>query len=162
MDVFCYLGLLGDSSMQQLAEQLAARAEAAAVQLEQQQQEQVSDGSAQQQPSSSNKALLRLLRQQMSARQIQADLGSPGFTDAAAAEAHAQRLLQGYAAALPFYEGMDERERGPADELLWQAAAALVQAAALQEGSSSDGTAGMRHLLQALLVLEAAAKGRPY
>jgi hypothetical protein len=78
--------------------------------------------------------------------------------------------MQQYAAALPFYEGMDERERGPADELLWQAAAALVRASALQAaGGTRDAAAsttssggGMAHLLQALLVLEAGAKGRPY
>lgn len=72
---------------------------------------------------------------------------------------------------MPLHQGLDERERGPADELLWQAAATLVAAAALQQNSSSgssDGsttsssTSSIKYLLQAVLVLEAAAKGRPY
>lgn len=77
-----------------------------------------------------------------------------------------------YAAALPCCEGLDVRERGPADELLWLAAAALMKAAALEQqqqqqqppggcepGSSSSS---MGFMVQALLVLEAAVKGRPY
>lgn len=94
-------------------------------------------------------------------------MGATSFTDPAAAAAHAQQLLQLYAAALPLYAGLDERERGPADELLWQAAAALVTAATLQqqqpsESSSSTTTSSIKYLLQAVLVLEAAGKGRPY
>jgi hypothetical protein len=96
--------------------------------------------------------------------QIHADLGGPTFDSPQAAAQHAFQLMALYAAALPHYEGLDERERGPADELLWLAAAALVKAAALettqqqQQGSAS----GIGYLLQALLVQEAAAKGRPY
>lgn len=114
--------------------------------------------------------------------QIQSDLGAPSFSTPAAAAQHAQQLLQLYAAALPFYQGLDERERGPADELLWQAAAALVAAAGLQQhtagttstttptdtnsantsSSTSSSSAFIGYLLQAVLVLEAAVKGRPY
>jgi N-terminal acetyltransferase B complex non-catalytic subunit len=101
--------------------------------------------------------------------QIQSDLGAPSFSTPAAAAQHAQQLLQLYAAALPLYQGLDERERGPADELLWQAAAALVAAAGLQQHtpgttttSSSSSSASIGYLLQAVLVLEAAVKGRPY
>jgi len=99
-------------------------------------------------------------------------MGAPSFTDPAAAAVHAQQLLQLYAAALPLYAGLDERERGPADELLWQAAAALVTAATLQQqqqqssessiSTSSTSSSSIKYLLQAVLVLEAAAKGRPY
>lgn len=72
--------------------------------------------------------------------------------------------MQLYAAALPLYQGLDERERGPADDLLWQAAAALVAAATMEASSSSSSSSSgcIKHLLQAVLVLEAAAKGRPY
>lgn len=97
--------------------------------------------------------------------QIQADIGAPSFSDPAAAAQHAQHLMQLYAAALPLYQGLDERERGPADELLWQAAAALVAAATMQHSSgttSSTSSDCIKHLLSAVLVLEAAAKGRPY
>jgi len=133
--------------------------------------------------------------------QLQADLGSPAFPDAAAALAHAVKLIQIYSSssAQPLYSGLDERERGPADELLWLAAAALMQAAALQQArqqlhvnGSSDAseavntatnnsstttaataaaaaaapclktTPAMYYMLLATLVLEAAAKGRPY
>lgn len=101
--------------------------------------------------------------------QIQSDLGAPSFSTPAAAAQHAQQLLQLYTAALPLYQGLDERERGPADELLWQAAAALVTAAGLQQHTSatttttsSSSSASIGYLLQAVLVLEAAVKGRPY
>lgn len=100
--------------------------------------------------------------------QVHADLGGPAFSDAAAAQAHAQRLLAQYAAVLPLSQGLDERERGPADELLWLAAAALMAASALQlRGSQqaaggASGSAGMGAMLSALLVLAAAAQGRPY
>lgn len=71
--------------------------------------------------------------------------------------------MQLYASALPLYQGLDERERGPADDLLWQAAAALVAAATMEaSGSRSSSSGCIKHLLQAVFVLEAAAKGRPY
>jgi N-terminal acetyltransferase B complex non-catalytic subunit len=165
MDVFCYLELLGSSGRQQLCDTLAQRAQHAAAAFQQLQQQAPKE-------QSSNKELLKLLRTHMSALQIQADAGVPHFTAADTAAQHAQQLLQMYAAALPLYQGMDERERGPADELLWQAAAALVAAATLTHSSSSSSSssdsnsssssAGIQYLLQAVLVLEAAAKGRPY
>lgn len=76
MDVFCYLELLGSASRQQLSSALAERAEQAAADFKQQQQE-----AGEQQ--SSNKALLKLLRRQMSARQVRHPFGyrlcpSPG------------------------------------------------------------------------------------
>jgi N-terminal acetyltransferase B complex non-catalytic subunit len=73
--------------------------------------------------------------------------------------------MQLYAAALPLNQGLDERERGPADELLWQAAAALVAAATMRHSNSNASSSSpdcIKHLLSAVLVLEAAAKGRPY
>jgi N-terminal acetyltransferase B complex non-catalytic subunit len=161
MDVFCYLELLGSSGRQQLCDTLAMRAQHAAAEFQQLQQRAPAD-------QGSNRDLLKLLRTQMSALQIQADAGVPHFKAPDAAAQHAQGLLQMYAAALPLYQGMDERERGPADELLWQAAAALVAAATLtnssssKSSSSSSSTASIKYLLQAVLVLEAAAKGRPY
>jgi N-terminal acetyltransferase B complex non-catalytic subunit len=103
--------------------------------------------------------------------QIHADLGGPTFDSPEAAAQHAQQLMSLYAAALPHYEGLDERERGPADELLWLSAAALVRAAALEStqqqasaptAADSSSTAGIGYMLQALLVQEAAARGRPY
>lgn len=96
--------------------------------------------------------------------QIQADLGGPTHSTATAAQQHALQLLQLYASYLPFYDGLDERERGLADELLWLAAAALMQAAALQQQAApADGnSSSLDYMIQALLVLEAAAQGRPY
>jgi N-terminal acetyltransferase B complex non-catalytic subunit len=73
--------------------------------------------------------------------------------------------MQMYAAALPLYHGLDERERGPADELLWQAAATLVAASTMQHSNGNTTSSSpdcVKHLLSAVLVLEAAAKGRPY
>jgi N-terminal acetyltransferase B complex non-catalytic subunit len=102
--------------------------------------------------------------------QIHADLGGPTFDSPEAAAQHAQQLMALYAAAVPHYKGIDERERGPADELLWLAAAALVKAAALESKQQHDSapnaapssSAGIGYMLQALLVQEAAARGRPY
>ncbi|WIA30679.1 hypothetical protein OEZ86_000751 [Tetradesmus obliquus] len=155
MDVRSYLPLLTGDSRTMLSRQLQLHAEQAAEELQQQQ------GVGKQQ--------LDLLRRQMAARQIHADLGGPAFDSPQAAAQHAQQLMALYAAALPHYEGLDERERGPADELLWLAAAALVKAAALesrqqqQQQQQQQGVAsGVGYLLQALLVQEAAAKGRPY
>ncbi|KAF6259405.1 hypothetical protein COO60DRAFT_1626075 [Scenedesmus sp. NREL 46B-D3] len=101
------------------------------------------------------------------AMDIHADLGGPTLDSPAAAAQHAQQLMALYAAALPHYEGLDERERGPADELLWLAAAALVRAAALeskqqQTAPHAAASSGIGYMLQALLVQEAAAEGRPY
>lgn len=69
MDVFCYLEALGSSSRQQLSGALADRAQQATQQFKQLQEQ-----AGSQQPgdnsSSNDKALLKLLRRQMSARQV--------------------------------------------------------------------------------------------
>jgi N-terminal acetyltransferase B complex non-catalytic subunit len=116
--------------------------------------------------------LLLLLLLAVMCIQIHADLGGPTFDSPEAAAQHAQQLMALYAAALPHYEGLDERERGPADELLWLAADAIVKAAALESKqqshqsapntAASSSSAGIGYMLQALLVQEAAARGRPY
>lgn len=67
MDVFCYLELLSGSSRQQLSSKLADRAQQAATDFQQQQQQPGESGSNNQQDS---KALFKLLRRQMSARQV--------------------------------------------------------------------------------------------
>jgi hypothetical protein len=75
------------------------------------------------------------------ATQIQYDTGLPAFTSPTEAVAYAARLIQRYSAARPLSAGLDERERGPADELLVLASCALVRAHLLEP-------AGAVHLLQ--------------
>jgi hypothetical protein len=65
----------------------------------------------------------------------------PAFAAPAEALAYAARLMGRYSAARPLYSGLDERERGPADELVVLAAGALVRAHLL-------APAGAVHLLQ--------------
>lgn len=63
----------------------------------------------------------------MCAQQLLHDLGLPGTAgDAPALLAHASRLIADFAAARPAYDGLDPRERGPADELVALAATALM------------------------------------
>ncbi|KAI8469814.1 MAG: N-acetyltransferase B complex non catalytic subunit-domain-containing protein [Monoraphidium minutum] len=76
---------------------------------------------------------------------------------ARAAAARALELVGPFLDGLPLAAGLDERERGPADELLSLAAAALVRAA----GAAGGGPCPAR-LLRAGAVLEAGVCGRPY
>jgi hypothetical protein len=102
------------------------------------------------------------------------DCAAPGATPEAAAggsgdgdgmrcphEARASELAELFADALPLSKGLDERERGPADELLPLAAAALMRAAAVRGGRADTGPR-LVPLLRAAAVLEAGAVGRPF
>lgn len=113
-----------------------------------------------------------------------ADVGAPAAggagsaaAAAAAAEAgesrearrHALRaleLVELFSDALPLSRGLDERERGPADELLALCAAALVRAAAADGAARGPARGGgapaAGPLLRAAAVLEAGVCGRPY
>lgn len=70
-------------------------------------------------------------------------MGLPAFSDAESAVAHALQLGRLFFAAQHLYAELDEKERGPADELPAIAAADLVAAWKL-DGSST-------HLLQVSL-----------
>ena len=54
-------------------------------------------------------------------------MGLPDFRSPAAALEYAQGIMQLFAKAQPLYRGLDEKERGPADELPAIAAAALIR-----------------------------------
>ena len=82
--------------------------------------------------------------------QIEEDLGLPVYEDSEAAVAHARQLARLYADALPLCEGLDDKDRGPADELIPLAVAALVAAWRLSDRAQPV------HLLQALALLDAA------
>ena len=86
--------------------------------------------------------LQTLLRRGSSLLQIESDLGLPAFADADAAAAHARELTRLYAASQHLSSGLDERERGPADELPVLAVTALVAARKL------DPARGPLHLLR--------------
>ena len=83
--------------------------------------------------------------------------------------ARALELADLFAEALPLSTGLDERERGPADELLPMAAASLVRgaaAAAAAAATAAAPAAGAQPppvaLLRAAAVLEAGARWRPH
>lgn len=88
--------------------------------------------------------------------------------------AAAIELAELYADALPYSKGLDERERGPADELLPLAAAALMRQSGAAAGSSPGSSpAGgddlaaaarprLEAVLRAIMVLEAGARARPF
>jgi N-terminal acetyltransferase B complex non-catalytic subunit len=70
-------------------------------------------------------------------------------------------LVEVFRDALPLAKGLDERERGPADELLPMAAAALMRAAS--EAATGGGRACVvAAALRAVAVLEAGACVRPF
>lgn len=52
----------------------------------------------------------------------------PVLSDTGEALAHAQEIMDVYCKALPLSKGLDEKERGPADELPVVAAAGLIRA----------------------------------
>lgn len=65
------------------------------------------------------------------AAQIENDLGLPEFRTAEEAQAHALQVMEVYRQSLPLISGLDEKERGLADELLPLCAWALVTASCL-------------------------------
>eukprot|EP00798_Chlamydomonas_sp_ICE-L_P022020 gene22020-29080_t len=106
----------------------------------------------------SNQEQVKTLRREVCAHQLLDDLGMPLFSTASSAVEHAVSLMQRYVAVQPLYKGLDDRERGPADELPVLAAGSLATAASL---ATSNGAA-VPHLLQALIMLLACVRTRPY
>lgn len=105
-----------------------------------------------------NRAKLRALRRRVCAAQIRDDLGRPTLTSCHMAVQSAVQLLDLYGTARPLQEGLDERERGAADELPCLAAASLVTAAVL----SLTDTAAVPYLLAAYGILSDAVSIRPF
>lgn len=79
--------------------------------------------------------------------QIESEAGLPDFEEAATAVEHAAEVMRVFAASAHLYEGLDEKERGPADELPYIVTAALVAAWKL------DASRSLKHLLQVSAVL---------
>lgn len=104
--------------------------------------------------------------------QIQDAIGLPVHKSPQEAAAHAAQLMTLFAKQVHLYEGLDSRERGPADELLSLAAASLVAAQRLHQHTStahpqqlqqaSPAPEDLQYLLQAVVLLEAGVKLRPY
>lgn len=63
--------------------------------------------------------------------QIENDLGLPEFRTAEEAQVHALQVMEVYRQSLPLISGLDEKERGLADELLPLCAWALVTGSCL-------------------------------
>ncbi len=105
-----------------------------------------------------NRSKLRALRRSVCAAQIRDDLGRPTLTSCPMAVQSAVQLLDLYGTARPLQEGLDERERGAADELPCLAAASLITAAAL----SPTDTAAVPYLLAAYGILSDAVSIRPF
>ncbi|KXZ48272.1 hypothetical protein GPECTOR_29g5 [Gonium pectorale] len=98
------------------------------------------------------------LRRRVCAAQLLDDAGLPALRSEAEAMARSRELMQLFSTARPLQVGLDERERGAADELPVLAAAALVTAATL---APSDAAA-VPHMLAAYSLLNDAVQHRPY
>jgi N-terminal acetyltransferase B complex non-catalytic subunit len=86
--------------------------------------------------------------------------------DAASSSPHVRRaseMMELFSDSLPLSKDIDERSRGPADELLALSAAALMRRHRGGGGAKAGGAApDLAPLLQALVVLEAGVCGRPF
>lgn len=92
----------------------------------------------------SNSAVIRAARKKANVRAVENDLGLPEMSSAAAAEAHARRLVGEFRDVLPqMADDADDKERWPADDLIPMAVSALVHAHAL----SADRATSPRLLL---------------
>ena len=86
--------------------------EAAAAWLAQRLQEESASAAA-----SSGLPDTKTLRREVAVHQLLDDMGMPHLGPHAEGTAHAVMLMERYMAVQPMYEGLDDRERGPADEL---------------------------------------------
>ncbi|KAL3136699.1 hypothetical protein ABBQ38_005934 [Trebouxia sp. C0009 RCD-2024] len=107
---------------------------------------------------------LLMLRRQISAYQIQHDLGLIPES-AAEAEAHAMALLGLYKHSLSLCKGLDPKEKAPGDDLIPLAVASFMAARNLDTVHSRDAASAdahhrlvQKHMMQALLVCEASQK----
>ncbi|GLC46898.1 hypothetical protein PLESTB_001281700 [Pleodorina starrii] len=146
VDLRSYVAQLGPDAAARLAEAIQAEADAAAATAA------AADGG------NGGGAALSALRRRVCAAQIRDDLGLPRLGSCEEGVQLAGELLELYGTAQPLQIGLDERERGAADELPVLAAAALVSAAAL---APSDAAA-VPYLLAAYGALADAVRCRPY
>jgi N-terminal acetyltransferase B complex non-catalytic subunit len=96
--------------------------------------------------------------------QIQWELGLPEHVKPADAVSYAQHLMQRHASVQHLYAGLDQRERGPSDELITLAAGYLIRAYQQRRSQMQEAQdcRGKQLLLRALLLLEAGVRQRPY
>lgn len=76
--------------------------------------------------------------------QIENDLGLPEFKSAAEAEFHAAAIVRLFQSSLPLSKGIDEKDRGPADDVIPLAVASLLAA---RQFPRQDDPQGLRSLL---------------
>ncbi|GAX81564.1 hypothetical protein CEUSTIGMA_g8992.t1 [Chlamydomonas eustigma] len=107
---------------------------------------------------SGNAVDVKVLRRLVCCRSIMDDLGLPVISTYKDAVQYAELLMQDYARAQSLYVDLDERERGPGDELPVLAASALISDAAQAE----DSQAAVQSLIHAVLVLESCVSTRPF
>lgn len=67
--------------------------------------------------------------------QVESDMGLPKFESSAAALDHAKRVMKLFGQTRHLYSSLDEKERGPADELPIVASTALIRAWKHYDGS---------------------------
>lgn len=79
---------------------------------------------------------------------MEQDLGLPQLADAAAAEAHAAKLLALYSGALHLADSLDARDRGPGDTLVVVAADALLAPQLLGSAPAPPPSDRLRAMLQ--------------
>ncbi|EFJ39524.1 hypothetical protein VOLCADRAFT_100863 [Volvox carteri f. nagariensis] len=103
-------------------------------------------------------ASLASLRRRVCAAQIGDDLGLPRLESCEEGVELSRMLLELYGTAQPLQAGLDERERGAADELPVLAAAALATSA----GLANSDAAAVPYMLAAYGALSEAVRVRPY
>ena len=96
--------------------------------------------------------------------QIQWELGLPEHVTPADAVNYAQHLMELHASVQHLYAGLDQRERGPSDELITLAAGYLIRAFQQHQQPPQQGQdrSGKKLLLRAMFLLEAGVRQRPY
>ncbi|KAL3145468.1 hypothetical protein ABBQ32_003295 [Trebouxia sp. C0010 RCD-2024] len=166
VDLRAYTKRIQGTSRQWLAQKLQAELDSIAQQScngSQHTQQTVADKTGAAEGSPDMKQLLRL-RQQISAYQIQHDLGLIPES-AAEAEAHAMTLVRLYKHSLALCKGLDPKEKAPGDDLIPLAVASFMAARNLDTVQSRDAASAaahdrlvQKHMMQALLVCEASQK----
>ncbi|GFR48749.1 hypothetical protein Agub_g10707 [Astrephomene gubernaculifera] len=156
VDLRTYVSQLSDAAAERLVAALQVEVEEAAAGAAASGGDNSANGS-----SGGNKsAALAVLRRRVCVAQIRDDCGLPRLDSTTAGVQLSREFLELYCTARPLQEGLDERERGAADELPVLAAAALVTSATL--AAPSDAAAAVPYLLAAYGALSDAVRHRPY
>ncbi|GIM01385.1 hypothetical protein Vretimale_6211 [Volvox reticuliferus] len=149
VDLRTYVSQLGADAAGRLAEALQMEADKVAASM-------VTAAAAA--GESDNVDALASLRRRVCAAQIRDDLGLPRLERCEEGVELSKELLELYSTAQPLQAGLDERERGAADELPVLAGAALVTAA----GMATSDAAAVPYMLAAYGACADAVRVRPF